>query len=134
MRFARQKKRSGKRGNARLTYTPNFHHRGEDSMLRANSTTTRANIGARFALGQIFITPGAQEALEISGEMPIQFLRRHVSGDWGEVSEEDAQENELSLREDFRLLSAFRTGKDQKAIWIITEADRSATILLPSEY
>ncbi len=104
-------------------------------MLRQNSNTTRPNIGARFALGQIFITSGAQEALEISGEMPIQFLRRHVSGDWGEVSEEDARENELSLREGFRLLSAFRTAKDQKAIWIITEADRSATtILLPSEY
>ena len=103
-------------------------------MLRQNSNPVRPNIGARFALGQTFITPGAQEVLESSGETAIQFLRRHVSGDWGEVSEEDAQENELSLREGFRLLSAFRT-KDQKAIWIITEADRSATtILLPSEY
>jgi hypothetical protein len=103
-------------------------------MLRQNSNTTRPNIGARFALGQTFITPGAQEALEVSGETPIQFLRRHLSADWGELSEEDVQENELSLREGFRLLSAYRTGKGQK-IWIITEADRSATtILLPSEY
>jgi hypothetical protein len=54
--------------------------------------------------------------------------------DWGELSDEDVQENELSLREGFRLLSAYRTAKGQK-IWIITEADRSATtILLPSEY
>jgi hypothetical protein len=103
-------------------------------MLRQNSNTTRPNIGARFALGQTFITPGAQEALEISGESPIQFLHRHVSTDWGELSEEDVQENELSLREGLRLLSAYRTAKGQK-IWIITEADRSATtILLPSEY
>ncbi len=103
-------------------------------MLRQNSNTTRTNIGARFALGQTFITPGAQEALEIAGETAIQFLRRHMSADWGEVSEEDARENELSLREGFRLLSAYRTVKGQK-LWIITEADRSATtILLPSEY
>ena len=103
-------------------------------MLRQNSNTTRPRIGARFALGQTFITPGAQEALEIAGETPIQFLRRHVSADWGELSQEDVQENELSLREGFRLLGAYRTAKGQK-IWIITEADRSATtILLPSEY
>jgi len=102
--------------------------------MHRDSNTTRANIGARFALGQTFITPGAQEALEIAGQTPIQFLRRHMSADWGEVSEDDAQENELSLRDGFRVLSAYRTVKSQK-IWIITEADRSATtILLPSEY
>jgi hypothetical protein len=103
-------------------------------MLRQNSNSERPSIGARFALGQTFITPGAQEALEIAGETPIQFLRRHISADWGELSEEDVQENELSLREGFRLLSAYRTSKGQK-IWIITEADRSTTtILLPDEY
>ena len=103
-------------------------------MLRENSHTDRPNIGARFALGQTFITPGAQEALDMSGETAIQFLRRHMSADWGEVSEDDARENELSLMEGFRLLSSYRTAKGEK-IWIITEADRSATtILLPSEY
>ena len=103
-------------------------------MLRQNSNTTRTNIGARFALGETFITPGAQDALDVAGQTAMQFLRRHISCDWGEVSEDDAQENELSLREGFRLLSTYRTVKGQK-IWIITEADRSATtILLPSEY
>ena len=103
-------------------------------MLRQNSHTLRPNIGARFALGETFITPGAQEALDIAGETPIQFLRRHMSADWGEVSEDDAKENDLSLTDGFRLLSAYRTTKGQK-IWIITEGDRSATtILLPSEY
>ena len=103
-------------------------------MLRQNSNTTQTNIGARFALGQTFITPGAQEALEIAGQTAIQLLRRHMSNDWGEISEEDARENELSLREGYRLLSAYRTVRGQR-IWIITEADRSATtILLPSEY
>ena len=103
-------------------------------MLRQNSHSNRGNIGGMFSLGETFITPGAQEALDNAGQTAIQFLRRHMSADWGEVSEDDAQENALSLREGFRLLSSYRTAKGQK-IWIITEADRSATtILLPSEY
>jgi hypothetical protein len=57
-----------------------------------------------------------------------------MSCDWGELSEDDIAENELSLEEGFRLLSNYRTGKGQQ-LWVITEADRSATtILLPSEY
>ena len=57
-----------------------------------------------------------------------------MSCDWGELSEDDVRENELSLDEGFRLLSNYRTTKGQQ-LWIITEADRSATtILLPSEY
>ena len=102
--------------------------------MRGNSNTTEVASVGRFALGQTFITPGAEEAIQIAGQTAIEFLRRHMSCDWGEVSEEDAQENEFSLSEGFRLLSAYRTGKGQK-LWIITEADRSATtILLPSEY
>jgi len=58
-----------------------------------------------------YVTP--QEALEIAGKTPIQFLRRHISADWGELSEEDVRENEQSLKEGFRLLSAYRTAKGQ---------------------
>jgi hypothetical protein len=102
--------------------------------MRGNSTTTTKPSVSRFALGQPFITPGAEEALQIAGQTAIEFLRRHMSCDWGELSEDDVQENELSLKEGFRLLSAYRTGKGQK-LWIITEADRSSTtVLLPSEY
>ncbi len=87
-----------------------------------------------FSLGQTVATPGALEALEKAGQAPSAFLRRHHHGDWGEVCEEDAAENDLSLREGFRILSAYRTACDDR-LWIITEADRSATtILLPEEY
>ena len=103
-------------------------------MQTENSHSNRGNIGATFSLGETFITPGAQEALDIAGETALQFLRRHTSGDWGEISEDDTKENELSLQKGFRLLSAYRTIKGQQ-LWIITEADRtSTTILLPSEY
>jgi hypothetical protein len=88
----------------------------------------------RFPLGQLVATPGALAALAESGHSPLEFVRRHQQGDWGEVPEEDRQENEYSVTHGFRLLSAYtlRTGI---RMWIITEADRSATtILLPSEY
>ena len=89
---------------------------------------------AKFPLGQVVAPPGALDALEDTGQSPLEFLDRHVHGDWGELSEEDRQENEFSLREGFRLLSAYRL-TDGTKIWIITEADRSATtILLPEEY
>ena len=87
-----------------------------------------------FELGRIVATPGALQALEAAGEQPAQFLDRHASGDWGELDDEDKQENEFSLRNGFRIFSAYTTSGGDK-IWIITEADRSATtLLLPEEY
>ena len=63
-----------------------------------------------------------------------EFLARHVTGDWGELPVEDRAENHLSLQQGFRLLSSYRTSAGDK-LWVITEADRSATtLLLPEEY
>lgn len=91
-------------------------------------------IGISFELGSLYITLGAIEALRESNQHPQEFLQRHQCGDWGELSEEDKRENELSLKHDFRILSAYRTAKGAR-LWVITEADRSATtILLPEEY
>jgi hypothetical protein len=85
-----------------------------------------------FPLGQLVITRGAEEAL--SPMDTSLALERHAAGDWGEVDEADKRENELSLREGFRLLSAYRSERGDR-FWIITEADRSVTtILLPDEY
>ena len=87
-----------------------------------------------FPLGNVIATHGALQALEAAGQQPDEFLDRHVSGDWGIVCAEDAQENELSLQHGFRLLSAYILSTGVK-LWIITEADRSAsTLLLPEEY
>ena len=91
-------------------------------------------MGERFPLGRIVATPGALAALEEAGDRPGTFLKRHITGDWGELDEHDRRENELSLQRGFRLLSAYTLSNGTR-IWIITEADRSATtLLLPSEY
>ena len=87
-----------------------------------------------FELGQTVATPGALAALQKAGQEPADFLRRHVACDWGDLSDEDQKENDYSLENGFRLLSSYRTNAGDK-LWIITEADRSATtLLLPEEY
>ena len=89
---------------------------------------------ARFQLGQLVATQGALSALEQAGQSPLDFIGRHQSGDWGDLREEDKRENEFSVDRYLRIFSAYHTAKGEK-LWIITEADRSATtILLPSEY
>jgi hypothetical protein len=89
---------------------------------------------AKFSLGRVVATPGALTALEEANQNPFEFLARHQAGDWGELCEQDRRENEFSVRNGFRILSAYRT-KHNTRIWVITEADRSATtLLLPEEY
>jgi len=89
-------------------------------------------MNARFQLGKLVATPGALEAAP-SREALFGLVQRHASGDWGDLDAHDKAENELSLREGFRILSAYEL--EGTRYWIITEADRSATtILLPQEY
>jgi hypothetical protein len=88
----------------------------------------------RFPLGRTVATPGALAALGADPRQLLAILARHRAGDWGDLGEADRRENEFSLAHGFRLLSAYRLASGAR-VWIITEADRSATtILLPSEY
>jgi hypothetical protein len=88
-----------------------------------------------FPAGQIVATPGALALLEQANKSPLEFLSRHLRGDWGEgFCPEDKTENELSLKNGFRLLSSYRVSETE-TLWVITEADRSlTTLLLPAEY
>jgi hypothetical protein len=85
-------------------------------------------------LGKIVATPSALEVIEDSGQFSLDFIKRHQKGDWGEISSEDWELNDLALECGDRLLSCYTT-KSGNRIWIITEADRSVTtLLLPEEY
>jgi len=92
-------------------------------------------VGPLFPLGRLVATPSALALLRSAGEdllLPT-LLERHRSGDWGDVPAEDALENEYSLRHGYRLLSSYWVAGER--LWVITEADRSATtFLLPEEY
>ena len=109
----------------------------------------------RFRLGQVVMTAGVKEhcgQLEFD-QFCKQSLNRHMIGDWGDVDQfwkqslnrhalcdwgnlcpQDKQGNDMSLKNGFRLVSAYESPNLPK-IWIITEGDRSVTtILFPDEY
>lgn len=69
-----------------------------------------------FDLGQLVATPGALAVLEKSGQNAMEFLSRHVRGDWGELPEEDKTENQFSLDKGFRLLSSYRTTANETTL------------------
>ena len=96
--------------------------------------TTPQALRLLFPLGRLGITPGAEAALEQAQRSPSEFIRRHQSGDFGDLAEEDQQANHAALRDGTRLLSSYVIDSGL-TLWIITEADRSATtLLLPEEY
>jgi hypothetical protein len=95
---------------------------------------TSLPISPLFPAGQIVATPGALILLAQVNRSPLEFLSRHLRGDWGDLCEEDKAENELSLEQGLRVMSSYKIS-DSEDLWIITEADRSATtLLLPDEY
>jgi hypothetical protein len=88
----------------------------------------------KFDPGTVVATSGAIGAMRDAKLEPISLLTRHVRGDWGEVGAEDARENDLSVDQGLRILSAYALSTGVK-VWVLTEADRSSTcILLPDEY
>jgi len=104
-----------------------------------HSCMERAGATARFELGQVVATPGASA---LDGELLSRCLMRHAAGDWGVCCAEDRAENDRSLVDGCRVLSAYpideskpSEGHGDNTLWIITEADRSSTtLLLPEEY
>ena len=97
-----------------------------------------------FSLGHIVMTANLQRTLEERDSdgngagKGMEELRglfdRHVSGDWGDLVDEDWQLNQQALETGGRLFSVYTTAKGVK-LYIITEADRSiTTALLPEDY
>jgi hypothetical protein len=120
--------------------------------VREGRPASRTWSAPRFALGRILATPGALHALDeaehVRGHgarrsgadglparsLATELLARHVAGDWGELDAEDQRANEDALVTSARILSAYVLPSGVK-VWILTEADRSATtVLLPEEY
>ncbi|MFN8495705.1 MAG: hypothetical protein U0350_49390 [Caldilineaceae bacterium] len=89
---------------------------------------------SRFPLGQVLMTPDAIAALAEANQWWMTLLACHAAGDWGNLPEEDRRANERTLKQGGRLFSAYTLSTGQR-LWVITEADRSATtLLLPAEY
>ena len=86
----------------------------------------------RFDLGSPFATANAVS--KFPSETLMKCLNRHAEGDWGDLDEEDKLANDSALESGGRLFSSYKFS-DKEKLWVITEADRSATtILLPEDY
>jgi hypothetical protein len=81
------------------------------------------------------MTAGVDELVRQGQLNPSSYLRRHISGDWGDLDDCDRRQNDAALLSgEDRLFSSYQVAPDLK-LWIITEWDRSVTtLLLPSEY
>lgn len=93
----------------------------------------------KFSHGQVVVTRAVHALIE-ENETFKKFvndsLNRHISGDWGDLDDEDKASNEMAIKHGDRIFSTYKTVLcHEKKIWIITEADRSATtVLFPSDY
>jgi hypothetical protein len=100
--------------------------------LRSFSRRIGSNEGAA-PLGRVVATPGALKLLAEAREHSFNYLARHAAGDWGELCAYDRRQNQIALRDGYRVLSSYQVGRE--CVWVITEAERSVTtILLPEEY
>ena len=88
---------------------------------------------APLPLGKVVATPRALQLLLEAAGHPFDYLARHATGDWGDLCAFDRRQNEIALRDGYRLFSSYKVSGGR--VWIITEANRSVTtILLPDEY
>mgnify|MGYP000066476128 CR=1 FL=1 len=107
----------------------------------------------RFQPGQCVATPGALALLEKTGFSAAFLINRHLHGDFGDVCEEDAELNEMALKDGSRIMSVYRLVSPEKlkatprskrselhTVWVITEAvsddgrRTSTCLLLPQDY
>ena len=99
----------------------------------AMQVKAQARPESMFALGRVTATPGALTYLERIEEQPMNLIRRHVTGDWGDLCADDIKANHQSISDGTRILSAYIMNSEK--LYVITEGDRSiTTVLLASEY
>lgn len=95
---------------------------------------------AGFPLGMVCASRGVAHGMEQDtgfARFVADSFARYRRGDWGSVSAADGKANDRAVRcGGERILAAYRhPERGGWKIWILTEADRSATtVLYPEEY
>ncbi|EJV1366140.1 TPA: hypothetical protein ACNRRD_005480 [Pseudomonas aeruginosa] len=86
-----------------------------------------------FPIGALILSKGVDRLVREGRLDPIPYFRRHVRGDWGDVSEGQWQANGIALQS-HELLESHYVIHPELRIRIVTDAGRSATFIgLPSE-
>lgn len=112
-----------------------------------NCGTAQAMAQFEICMSPTYQSRGIADWAESNNQAAVmEFLfcshRRHIHLDWGDMDEEDLTANDKALLTGDRLFSSYNIPDElmnestpNSKIWIITEADRSATtILFPDEY
>jgi hypothetical protein len=129
------------------------HHDTNTDTAQPKPPVTIISNAAKFQLGQCVATPSALALLERTGFCAAFIVNRHLHGDWGDVCKDDAELNELALKDGSRIMSVYRLVTPEKlkatssskrselpSLWVITEAvdeygvRRVTTILRPEDY
>jgi hypothetical protein len=129
------------------------HHDTNTDTVQQKPPVTIITNAAKFQLGQCVATPGALALLEKTGFSAAFLINRHLHGDWGDVCKEDAELNELALKDGSRIMSVYRLVTPEKlkatsrskrselpSLWLMTDAAdddgirRCTTALLPGDY
>lgn len=89
-----------------------------------------------FTTGKLVMTKGIHERIlsdNAFAEGICKSVERYLKCDWGDLCQEDKDENENALKQGERIFALYKI-MDEK-VYIITEADRSVTtILFAREY
>lgn len=81
---------------------------------------------ARFRFGKLLISPEAKNKL--GRKDVVHALRRHLCGDWGDLTGAEICNNEFLLKNRGMVVSRYFT-TDGNKFMILTKGDRSATIV-----
>jgi hypothetical protein len=90
----------------------------------------------RFPLGRVYATRRALAAARRAGVPVSELLRRHGSGDWGEVSAAQHEDNEWMAAEGAGAPLSIYTLPDGGCLWIWTALDGGAAntaVVLPDD-
>lgn len=105
--------------------------------LRRNTPHLR---WSKFFPGHIVVSAGALAAIEASGQRPLDFVCRHILGDWGDIDTVGRDANDAAIAHEGdvnrrrRVRSEYRTAQGVR-IWVVTTADRSTTtVMIPFHF
>ena len=100
-----------------------------------NETHVKGSKAGVFELGEQDVSEGVEALMEKMGRIPVmEFLRRHQSGDWGEIDDENRRLNGLSLAEGGSLgFESVYTMENGTRLRILTFEEGSGTLLLTEE-
>lgn len=89
--------------------------------------------GQKFSLGSVAITFAMMEERIKKGINPLEIIKRHAFGDWGNIADEEKEYNDKAIEKGEEIFSKYHT--DHGEVWVFTSGDRTVTtLMIPEDY